>query len=251
MLIDSHAHLHFEQYRGQVDEAIDRAARAGVKKIISVGVDEADSQAAVDLAGGRENVFASVGLHPHEAKRGQKALEEVRRLSAEKPVIAIGECGLDYYRNLSPKDDQEKALRFQIELALEKDLPVIFHVRDAFDDFRRIIADYPEAKGIIHSFSADSKTAEWLVERGFLIGLNGIMTFTKDEDQLHAAKIIPLENLALETDCPFLSPAPKRGGVNEPANLEIIARFLAGIRSESFDALAHQTTGNVTRLLKL
>ncbi len=251
MLIDSHAHLHFDQYRDQLDDVLERSKVAGVTKIVTVGVDDTDSQAAVELAGQHNSIYASVGLHPHEAKRGQAAIDRVKALAKQPKVVAIGECGLDYYRNLSPKDEQEMALRQQIELAGSLGLPIIFHVRDAFADFKRIVADYPEAKGIIHSFSDSPENAEWLVGRGFLIGLNGIMTFTKDEEQLRAAKTIPLENLVLETDCPFLSPAPKRGQVNEPANIEIIARFLASIRGESFEELARQTTANAEMLLKL
>ena len=246
-MIDTHAHIHFDQYKDQLDEVLNRTKEAGVGKIITVGVDEPDSQKAVDCARSYQNVFASVGIHPHEAKAG---IGRIAELIGEK-VVAIGECGLDYYRNLSPKDDQIKVFRAQIELALEHDLPLIFHVREAYEDFQEIIKDYPQARGVIHSFNADAKTAAPLVELGFYFGLNGIMTFTKDSAQLEAAKLIPLNQLLLETDCPFLSPVPHRGKVNEPANIPVIAKFLAELRGESMEELAKATTANANQLFSL
>lgn len=251
MLIDTHAHLHFELYQDSLDEVMARALEAGVEKIVTVGIDERDSRLAVLLAGRYENVFASVGLHPHEAKNGEPALAKLADLAGSPNVVAIGECGLDYYRNLSEKSDQEKAFRYQVELALRLDKSLIFHVRDAFEDFFRIIGDYPEARGVVHSFSSDQATAEKLVEKGFYIGLNGIMTFTKDQAQLEAARSIPNEKLVLETDAPFLSPAPNRGKTNEPASIKEIAKFLADLRSVGIDELSAQTTANASSILGL
>lgn len=250
-LVDTHAHLHFEQYKESLGEVLERSRECGVGKIVTVGIDDTDSQAAVDLAAKQAGVFASVGLHPHEAKKGRPALEQIKLLAFNPNAVAIGECGLDYYRNLSDKKDQEVAFRFQIELALELAKPIIFHVRDAFDDFVRIIGDYPNARGIIHSFSSDRKTAEVLVEKGFYIGLNGIMTFTKDPAQLEAAKSVPLDKLVLETDSPFLSPHPNRGKTNEPSSIKIIAEFLAELRSETSLELSTQTTANASSILGL
>lgn len=251
MLVDTHAHLHFDQYAQNLGDVLSRAKTAGVNKIVTVGIDALDSVKAVKLAAGYDGVFASVGLHPHEAKELNAVKTQLETAASRDKVVAIGECGLDYYRNISPKDQQEKALRFQVELALRLGKPLIFHVRDAYDAFIDVLTDYPEAKGIIHSFSAGQAACEKLLAANFLIGLNGIMTFTKDDDQLEAAKMIPPDRLVLETDCPFLSPAPLRGQTNEPASLIHIAEFLSGLRGESYDDLCRQTTQNASNLLTL
>lgn len=249
MLIDTHAHIHFDQYVNDLGAVLERAGTAGVGKIVTVGIDESDSAKAVELAKAHPNVYASVGLHPHDAKKADTAMPIIEQLAASEKVVAIGECGLDYYRNLSPKPDQEKAFRLQVELAIKLGKPLIFHVRDAYEDFLRIVADYPQAKGIIHSFSAGQVIFEKLLKTGFMFGLNGIMTFTKDADQLAAAKMIPEDKLVLETDCPFLSPAPMRGKTNEPASLKLIAEFLANLRGLSYGQLCNQTTQNASALL--
>lgn len=251
MLVDTHAHIHFDQYQKTLGEVLERANAAGVTRLVTVGIDERDSRKAAELTDQHDHVYAAVGLHPHEAKRGRAALGSLEALATSPKVVAIGECGLDYYRNLSPKPEQESAFRFQIELALKLAKPLIFHVRDAFEDFFRIIADYTEVRGIVHSFSSDQSTCAKLVEKDFLIGLNGIMTFTKDQNQLEAAKMIPLKQLVLETDCPFLAPAPHRGKVNEPSYLPLVAEFLAELRGESLAELARQTTTNAIKLLTL
>jgi TatD DNase family protein len=248
MFIDTHAHIHFEDYRAELDDLLERAASAGVEHIITVGVDEVDSSQAVAVARAYTNVYATVGLHPNDADRGYEALEEIQRLTEFESVIGIGECGLDYYREGADRDMQERALRFQIELAIEHDLPLVFHVRDAFDDFFTILDDYPEARGLVHCFTAGVKEAQGALDRGLMIALNGIMTFTKDVSQLEAAKMIPLDSLVLETDCPFLTPVPKRGQRNEPANVSLTAAFLANLRDESLEDFGVATTANAKRL---
>jgi TatD DNase family protein len=244
MFIDTHAHIHFEDYREELDELLERAAAAGVEHIITVGVDDIDSGQAVAVARAYDNVYATVGLHPNDADRGFEALEEIQRLTEF-------ECGLDYYREGADRDTQERALRFQIELAIEHDLPLVFHVRDAFDDFFTVLDDYPEARGLVHCFTAGINEAQGALDRGLMIALNGIMTFTKDSNQLEAAKMIPLESLVLETDCPFLTPAPKRGQKNEPANVALTASFLANLRGESLEDFGRATTANAKRLFGL
>ena len=166
-------------------------------------------------------------------------------------VVAIGECGLDYFKSETTKDEQERALRYQIELGLDKDLPMVFHVRDAFDDFWHILDDYSGVRGVVHSFTAGLPELRGSLERGLYIALNGIMTFTKDPAQLEAAKAVPSDRLVLETDCPFLAPAPKRGRRNEPANLELTAKFLAALRDEPYEDVASATTTNAETLFAL
>ncbi len=279
MLTDTHAHIHFDQYAGQVSAVLVSASKADVGTIICVGVDEVDSAKAVEFAqryaGSTPNIYATVGLHPHDAKKGQPALDQIARLARKNvrsnrltpnssllttgSVVAIGECGLDYYRNLSDKGDQEQAFRFQIELALALGLPMVWHVRDAiesssgtaFDDFFKIVDQYPGVEGIVHCFTSHRANMEKAVERGFLVAFNGIMTFTKDVDQLESAKACPIQSLVLETDCPFLSPAPLRGKVNEPANIKLTAQFLAELRGEELEHLCRQTTVNANKMFGL
>lgn len=251
MLIDSHAHLNFPQLLEQIEGVLKRAHTAGVKKVICVGTHLGDSKQALELAQKYEDCYATAGLHPHDAKPQPGDIEGIKGLLAKPKVVAVGECGLDYYHQNSSKPQQEKTFRQQIELALELDMPLVFHVREAFSDFLRIVDSYPKLSGVVHSFSSNPKDAEDALARGYYVALNGIMTFTKDTGQLEAARIIPLDRLMLETDAPFLTPNPKRGKVNEPAYIREIAKFLANLRGESFEQLASATTQNTTNLFRL
>jgi TatD DNase family protein len=154
MLVDTHAHIHFDEFRSELDEVLDRAAEAKVKRILCIGVDEVDSGQALAVARAYQDVYAVVGLHPHEADRGYEALEEIERLVEldYDNIVGIGECGLDYYRAGYDRDAQDRAFRFQIELALDHDLPMVFHVRDAFDDFFDVLDDYDGVRGVVHCF---------------------------------------------------------------------------------------------------
>jgi TatD DNase family protein len=250
MLIDTHSHIHFQEFRDDLDAVLDRAAATGVEKIITVGCNDTDSAEAVAVARAYEHVWASVGLHPHDADRGYEALEEVARLSEFEKVVAIGECGLDNFRSETNPEDQERALRFQIELGLERSLPMIFHVRDAFPRFFAILDEYQgeNVRGLVHCFTAGIPELEGSLQRGLYIALNGIMTFTKDHKQLDAAKHVPLDRLVLETDCPFLAPTPVRGKRNEPANVAHTAKFLAELRDEALEGFEAATSANAEKL---
>lgn len=250
MLIDTHAHIHFPDYRDELDDLLQRAADAGVEKIITVGTTDTDSADAVAVANALQNVWAAVALHPHDADRGYEALEEIARLATADKVVAIGECGLDYYRSETTPADQERALRFQIELGLELGLPMAFHVRDAFPAFFAILDDYRHdgLRGLVHCFSAGVPELDGSLDRGLSIALNGIMTFTKDQRQLDAAQKVPLDRLVLETDSPFLAPVPLRGRRNEPANVAYTAKFLAELRDEPLEDLQAATTRNAEAL---
>ena len=250
MLIDTHAHIHFDEYRDDLDQIFENALKNDVTRIFCVGVNDVDSGQALAVARAFKNTYAIVGLHPSEADRGYEALEEIQRLVEldREKVIGIGECGLDYYREGYDKQSQERALRFQIELALDYDLPLAFHVRDAFDDFFKILDDYEGVKGLVHCFSSGVDELDKALERGLYISLNGIMTFTKDPVQLMAAKKLPLQRLLLETDCPFLAPVPKRGQRNEPANVLYTAQFLSELRGEDLETLKKQTSANTLKL---
>ena len=252
--VDTHCHIHFVDYPMDPEEAIANANAAGVTKLIVVGCTLEDSRMAVDFAQKHENVWASVGLHPHEGAvyvEDDDALQKFRMLASRPKVVAIGEIGLDYHYNHSPKEDQLALLKFQLDIAMEHNLPVIFHVRDAFDDFWPVFDTYKDIRGVIHSFSSGVDDMQAIVSRGLYVGLNGIMTFTKQADQLAAAKQIPLKNLLLETDAPFLTPAPFRGKIGESKYVRTTGEFLAALREESLETLAAATTTNAKDLFKL
>lgn len=230
------------------------AAEQSVTKLICVGCDLADSQLAVDFVQNRGQCYASIGIHPHEAKHytGQKhLLDTFAGLAGQPKVVAVGETGLDYFYGHSPKEAQEQLLRFQIELALERKLPLIFHVREAFDDFWPIFESYTGIRGVLHSFTDTITNLEKAVEHGLYIGVNGIATFSKDDAQRVMYRTIPQRLLLLETDSPFLTPVPHRGTINEPKHIRVVAEFLADLRGEDLADLAGATTNNAKTLFSL
>lgn len=249
-MIDTHAHLQFAEAFSDVDACLERAHAAGIRAAINVGVNPEDSRLAIEFArrSAPIKLFATAGVHPHEAGRGVSAVQELRDLTSD--VVAIGECGLDYYKNHATKTEQDRVLRAQIELALEADLPLVFHVRDAWDDFFAVLKDYPALRGVIHSFTGHEPEVERALnhEGELCFGLNGIMTFTKDDAQLAAARLMPTERILLETDCPYLAPVPHRGKRNEPAYVPAIADFLSLLRGEELGQFAKATTDNAQRL---
>jgi TatD DNase family protein len=253
-LVDTHCHIHFPDYELDPDEVREEAEKEGVTRLICVGCTLGDSQMAVAYAARHERVWATIGLHPHEAVdyvNDHESLQKFRNLAGKSEVIAIGECGLDYYYEHSSKEDQKKLLRFQLDLAAEHGLPLIFHVRDAFDDFWPIFDEYQGLRGVVHSFTASTAEVEQILSRGLYIGLNGIMTFTKNQTQLEAAKAIPSDRLLLETDAPFLTPVPFRGKICQPKHVRVTAEFLGGLRGESLESLAQATTANAKRLFNI
>jgi TatD family hydrolase len=383
-LVDTHCHIHSADYPLDVEEVIAHATAAGVTRLLCVGTTAEDSELAVQFAATHDNCWASIGLHPHDAKLGDAAFETLRRLASQfatplsavsspgatwalsssipivtgpdpkappkfssvedkfgvpsfgspatggdtirpeeertalgslptradsadtkgveaiasvgsaqvasevegfgaepavdgleggaqaasevevtepvtdgaekgvpRPVVAVGECGLDYFYHHSSKEDQARALRFQIELALEYNLPMIFHVREAFDDFWPIFDSYQGIRGVLHSFTDNRANLDKGLERGLCIGVNGIATFTKNDWQRDIYKAIPLEKMILETDAPFLTPVPLRGTINEPANAGHVCKFLAELRQEPLEKLADATTHTALNLFAL
>jgi TatD DNase family protein len=252
--IDTHCHLHFESFDANRDDILQASQEAGVNRIICVGTTLADSRQAIDYAQKTAGVYAAAGVHPHEAKeylKDESADSQLTALLRPDKVVAVGEIGLDFYKNYAPQLEQEKALRAQIEASLPACLPYIFHVRDAWSDFWRIFDEYTSMQGVVHSFSSGVKQLDAALSRGLYIGLNGIMTFTKDHAQLDAAKQLPLERLVLETDAPFLAPVPFRGQTCEPKHTAITAEFLANLRNESIEELSKAATDNSVRIFNL
>jgi len=253
-LIDTHAHIHFPDYQLNPEEVLTTAADDGVAKVICVGCTLEDSKLAIDMAARHENVWSTIGLHPHEGAEyvnDDHALQIFSGLSNKPKVVAIGETGLDYYYSNSPKEDQKKLLRFQLNLAQATGLPLVFHVREAFSDFFAILSDFKAVRGVVHSFTGTVDEMHEILRRGLYIGLNGIMTFTKDEKQLEMAKQVPLSKLLLETDAPFLTPKPFRGTICQPKHVRVTAEFLASLRGEALDDFASATTKNAQDLFKI
>lgn len=248
MFVDTHCHIHESIYPLDQAESVLRAEEAGVSQMLCIGTSELSSFEAVDFAARHEHVYASIGVHPHDSKDGYEKIVDL----ADKPkVIAIGEIGLDYHYTNSPKEVQIEALEAQIQVALKHDLPIIFHVRDAFDDFWPIFDKYPGIRGELHSFTDNKENLQKALERGLYIGVNGISTFTKDDVQKETFDTIPLNRLLFETDAPFLTPAPFRGKVNEPAMVRIIAEYHAQRRGISIEDIAKATSENARALFAL
>lgn len=236
------------------DAMITSAKAAGVTRLIVVGCDLEDSQLATDFVETRKGCWAAIGLHPHEAKHYANQTNLLRQftdLVFRPKVVAIGECGLDYYYNHSPKEDQRTVLRYQIEVALRSNLPLIFHVREAFDDFWPIFDAYPGLRGVLHSYTDSTVNLQKALERNLLIGVNGIATFVKKPQQLDVYRSIPLEQLVLETDAPFLTPQPHRGTINQPKQIATIADFMADLLSVTREELANVTTDNARKLFAI
>ena len=249
MLVDTHCHIHDANYPLDIGDVLKRAHHAGVNQMVCVGTSEQSSQRALDFAKNHEHLYAAIGVHPHDTKEGYAAIGQLLA-AAEKPV-AIGEIGLDYFYTHSPRELQIKALETQLDLARQYDLPVIFHVREAFDDFWPIFDNFPGLRGVLHSFTDTQLNVDQALARDLLIGVNGISTFTKDEAQRAMFAHLPLDRVLLETDAPFLTPAPYRGTVNEPAFVRNVAEFHAHIRNVDLDTVAAATSANARALFAL
>ncbi|CAN5406695.1 TatD family hydrolase [soil metagenome] len=239
-----------------IDTVVSQANQAGVQQMICVGCELPDSKLAIECAANRDGLYASIGIHPHEAQHyaGQKGLlDEFAALAKQPKVVAVGETGLDYFYEHSPKQAQIVILKFQIELAIQHDLAMIFHVREAFNDFWPIFESYPAGsiRGVIHSFTDSAENMKRAIDHGLYIGVNGIATFAKEEEKTVMYRTIPLDSLLLETDSPFLTPSPYRGSINEPKHIRTIAEFLETIRGHGQQKLAEATTKNAKALFRV
>lgn len=261
MLVDSHAHLDFAQFDADRAAVLERARQAGVGAIIDVGADLASSRRAVVLAEAEPIVYASVGVHPHDAKRLDGAvLAELRALASHPKVVAAGEIGLDFYRDLSPRDVQRRAFRAQLAWAAQKALPVIVHDREAHDEVMSILEDWAAGlagsplagrAGILHSFSGDLDMGRRAVALGFYLSISGPVTYQNARRLPEIVAALPLDRLLIETDCPYLPPHPYRGQRNEPAHVKLVAERIAAIRGVAVDQVAAATTANARRLFGL
>ncbi|WHY34290.1 TatD family hydrolase [Cytobacillus firmus] len=251
MFFDTHAHLNAEQYNEDLQEVIDRAFSEGVSNIVVVGFDRPTIEKAMELTEQYEFIYACVGWHPVDAiDMTEEDLLWIEELSSHPKVVALGEMGLDYYWDKSPKDIQKEVFRKQIRLAKKVKLPIVIHNRDATSDIVEILKEEGagEVGGIMHCFSGSPEIAQECVDMNFYISLGGPVTFKNAKKPKEVADVIPLEKLLIETDCPYLTPHPHRGKRNEPSYVKLVAEQIAEIKGLSTEEVAQATTENAKKL---
>ena len=257
MLVDTHCHIHWPDYQLDVEEVIKRAHDNNVNQLICVGTDKKTSILAIEFSKKHKGVYATVGVHPHYAKNYTPEDNTLEKIILDNldSIVAIGEIGLDYFHNKSPREDQINLLRYQIGLALKYNLSIIFHIREAFDDFWPIFDEFQskgkQIKGVMHSFTDTAENLQKGLSRGLYVGVNGFSTFTKDESQKTMFESIPIEKMVFETDAPFLTPVPFRGKINEPAYIKNIAEYHGVARHIGLDKISAITTKNARDLFNL
>ena len=251
MLIDTHCHLYSEDLKNDFDGILSRANELEVTRFLCVGTNIFNSKECLSIAENNDNIFASAGVHPHDAKDVSDGyIDDIYELMEYESMIAVGEMGLDYFRNISDPDIQKKVFRAQMEVAQDLNRPAIFHNRDANEDVINVLVDYPEVIGVAHCFSSNLETANSFLEMGYYISFSGNLTF-KNSHLPEVAKEIPLNRVLVETDSPYLSPVPYRGKPNEPGRARFVAEKLAEIHGVSFEEIAKHTTQNAVELFQL
>jgi TatD DNase family protein len=260
VLVDTHAHLDFHQFDSDREAVLARAWQAGLAAIVTIGINLETSRAAVALAEAHERVFATVGFHPHDAKTADDAaLAALRQLACHPKVVAIGEIGLDFYRDHSPRDVQRRVFDQQLQLAAELGKPIVIHNREAHTDtlktLRQWVTQHPSpasrGRGVLHCFSGTLAAAQEVIELGFLIGVDGPVTYRNARQLPAIVKDLPLNRLLIETDAPFLTPHPHRGKRNEPAYVRLVAEKIADLKNLSLQEVAQTTTVNAQVLFQL
>jgi TatD DNase family protein len=256
-LIDSHAHIDFPQFADDRDAMLERALAAGITTLLAIGTGPGPEKldAALPYVQQHDWIYTSVGIHPHEAKEVTPShLEKLARLAEHPKVIAWGEIGLDYFYDHSPKGVQEKVFRDQMEMARTAKLPIIIHCRDAWSDTLRVLEEVWKPAGlggILHCFTSTLEDAKRGLEMGFMISFAGNCTYPKAQSIRDVAKVLPLSNILIETDSPYLAPQPFRGKRNEPAYVAEVAKALASVRDLSVEQIAAATTENFRRFFRL
>jgi len=251
MLTDSHCHLFYDEIFQDIDNILIRSKNLGVNRFICVGTNINDSLLSLDISEKFENVYCSAGIHPHDSQNVDKDyIQQIELMMRSKRMIAIGEIGLDYFRNISSKKSQIKVFNELLQLADNINKPIIFHNREADQDIIDILSSYPNVIGVSHCFSSTLSTAKKLLDLGYYISFSGNLTF-KNSNLPSVAKYLPLDRLLVETDSPYLSPEPFRGEPNEPGRTRYIAEKLAEIHNISFESIAEQTTKNINKLFSI
>lgn len=252
-MIDTHAHLQWPDFDKDREDVIERAFTAGLSAIVSVGYDLDACREAVRIANSHDGVYAAVGIHPHNARLvDAKALDSLRELAHDRRVVAIGEIGLDYYRDLSPRQRQREAFEKQVGLAQELGLPIVVHDREAHGDVMQVLRNSAaDATGVMHCFSGSLEMAREVVDLGYLISIAGPVTFPNARKLHEVVRWVPEESLVFETDCPWLAPQSVRGKRNEPSFLSEIALKVSELKGTSFDRLIQVTSRNARRLFSI
>jgi TatD DNase family protein len=251
-LVDSHCHLDDKQFDPDRAEVIERAREAGVERMMAIGTGDGppDLEVALRLARAYDFIYATVGVHPHDASKATpETFAAMQVLAAEPKVLAIGEIGLDYHHNFSPPDVQRTVFIEQLKLAARAGKPIVIHTREAWDDTLAVLREHWTGSGIIHCFSGGPAEARQVLDLGFYLSFGGVVTFPKAEALREAARMAPDDRLLIETDAPYLAPVPQRGKRNEPAFMAETARRLAEVRGVSPEHIARVTTGNFDRLM--
>lgn len=249
-IFDSHCHLQDRKFKGQIEKVIKNAQEAGVIKILVPGWDINSSIEAIKISEKFENVYAACGIHPHDAKSYTENIDKkIIKLIKDKTVVAVGEIGLDYYRNLSPKKNQRETFKRQLEIAEDFDIPVIIHARDSIEETIDIVSDF-NCRGVFHAFDYRKAIAMKIIDMGFYIGIGGVITYPKNKIS-KAIKELSLDHLLIETDAPYLTPNPNRGKVNEPAYTTHVVEKIAEIKSNNFRDVANKTYANTKELFSI
>lgn len=250
MLVDSHCHLNFPEFKDDLGTVIKRADEQGVKTLLTINTKLSEAKDIQKIADLYPNVFCTVGAHPHDAAEHtyEGVYEDLIKLAQHPKVVGVGETGLDYYYENSPRDEQIESFKTHIRASIELDLPLVIHTRDADEDTLETIKAFPKAKGVFHCFSGSKDLAKAALDLGFYISFSGIITFKKAEDLREVASFVPMDRVLVETDSPFLAPIPHRGERNEPSYTRITAMKLSEIKGISLEEVAHQTTKNFFRL---
>lgn len=254
MLIDTHVHLNADQYDEDLQQVIDRAQQAGVDRMIVVGFDEKTIKRTMELIDRYDFVYGVIGWHPVDAiDFTDEYYDWIKELAKHPKIVAIGEMGLDYHWDKSPKDIQKEVFKRQIQLAKEVQLPIVIHNREATGDVVDILKSEhaEEVGGVMHSFSGSPETCDEIIKLNFIISLSGPVTFKNAKQPKEVAKHVPLDKLIVETDAPYLTPHPYRGKRNEPAYVKLVAEEIAALREITYEELAEATTVNAERLFKL
>ena len=262
ILTDTHCHLNYQWFDKDLDEVLERAWEAGVERILIPGFDMESSRKAIQLSENNPRLFAAIGIHPNDAEDwNMEYLPELKDLVQHPKVLAIGEIGLDYYRDRAPRDLQQKIFNFQLELCADIKKPVIIHSRQAMQDVWQILEKWQEdlliskspiaqRPGVLHAYEGDLETASKLIYRNFYIGLGGSITYKNARKKLETIANLPIESILLETDSPFLPPHPHRGERNEPSYVSIIAEFLTQTHNTVFDDICQKTSENSDKLFE-
>jgi TatD DNase family protein len=247
VICDSHCHLQDRRFKGETEKVVRDAKEYGVEKILVPGWDLRSSKEAVAFSEKFDNVFAACGVHPHDAKLYNEAVEkEIINLAENKKVVSIGEIGLDYYRDLSPRNIQKEVFKKQLRIAEEKEFPVIIHTRDSIEDTIEIVSNF-KCRGVFHSFDYTANFAARIIEMGFFVGIGGVVTYTNSKI-FSGIKDISLDYILVETDAPYLTPHPHRGNRNEPAYTRYVVKKIAELKEKTFAEVADKTYKNTKEL---